>query len=228
MWVTFDDDTHVITASASHGDTVNIIGKVGEIRVSGWNKNTVSVAYTKHVSVLASAAISSFDPDPYFSDVDVKFETSENTPGLTVRVTFDETDYSLMNRAVDLEIMVPSKAVLNVANNIGDIGVEKIFGVINANNDVGDIEIDYPYPPESGESVSVATNVGDIALYLPEESEFSCRAETNVGEIDAYDFPTLRTKIVDFVGARCTGAIGDGLGSILLNTDTGDIGIWAD
>jgi len=227
-WHTYSDSPHTLTNAMERGETLTVRGKVGDVSVNGWDEDIVSVTYTKHVSITNQYPWYWFDPTPFFSDIGVSLEVSGNTPGLTLAVTMPTADYAV-SRSVDLDIKAPSNVVLDISNNVGDVAVAGVYGVIDVRNTVGGVEVAYPILPGEEDAIQCNTGVGDIGVLLPEDSSFVCDAETSIGFIHVFDFwPDLRPQRWNMVGARCSGTVGGGGAAVTLQAGTGDISIQVD
>jgi hypothetical protein len=228
LWSTYDDVSHTSTKTMLPGDTLIVLPKTGDVAVSAWDQDKISVTYTKHVRVANEYGGYYFDPTPYFSQIGVSVAVSANTPGLTVEVTMPDRGHEPLSRSVDLDIKVPSDVDVDISGEVGDVSVEGVSGVIGVAEEVGDIEVTYPTLPEEDEAIVCATDVGDIDVLVPEDSSFVCDLRTGLGVIDVFDFWPLRAHRWNTLGAQCAGTVGSGGAEVTLNSNIGDISLRID
>jgi DUF4097 and DUF4098 domain-containing protein YvlB len=103
-----------------------------------------------------------------------------------------------------------------------DIRLENIFGDLQLETTNGDIEVHASDKLPLGR-ISISSKRGDISLALPSKAGFQVQANTSKGDITS-EFDTV--KVDESNGsARASGAVGNGVSKLQINTDTGDIRI---
>ncbi|HNR36190.1 MAG TPA: hypothetical protein PKO36_13480 [Candidatus Hydrogenedentes bacterium] len=217
----FVDQEYTEVREFAPGGQLNVQSIIGDVTVSAWNQNSVSITYRKKVSVFYRWFGPAPDPDIYFDQMAVVIETSANTPGLTVRDVMPVTVDRPYSPSIELDIKMPARAILNVGQDVGDVTITGIHGTLVAQVNVGDLTIDHPLPL-AGESIASAVQIGDTKLYLPEGSAFDAEAITRVGRITAGEFWGINV-VNDGLGAQAAGRVNGGGANVNLDTDIGDI-----
>jgi DUF4097 and DUF4098 domain-containing protein YvlB len=103
-----------------------------------------------------------------------------------------------------------------------DIHIENVSGDLQLETTNGDIEVRAADKLPLGR-ISISSKRGDISLVLPPKAGFQVQAATSKGDITS-EFEAV--KVDESHGsARASGAVGDGVSKLQINTDTGDIRI---
>lgn len=218
----FIDDSYTDTRTFAPGDRLNVESAIGDVTVTTWDQNAVSVTYRKKINVFYQWISETPDPDTYFDLMGVVVETSANTPGLTVRDVMPVTIDNLYSPSIDLDIKMPANAILNITQGVGNVTVSGIHGALDMQVDVGDLEIHHP-APLAGESITTAVQIGDTSLYFPEGSAFDADAATHIGDIEADEFWSINIVSENITGDHATGRENGGGAAVTLDTQMGDI-----
>jgi DUF4097 and DUF4098 domain-containing protein YvlB len=103
-----------------------------------------------------------------------------------------------------------------------DIHIENVSGDLQLETTNGDIEVHAADKLPLGR-ISISSKRGDISLVLPSKAGFQVQASTSKGDISS-DFDAV--KVDESNGsAKASGAVGNGVSKMQINTDTGDIRI---
>ncbi len=103
-----------------------------------------------------------------------------------------------------------------------DIHMENVSGDLQVETTNGDIEVHAADKLPLGR-ISISSKRGDISLVLPPKAGFQVQATTSKGDITS-EFDAV--KVDESNGsARASGAVGNGVSKLQINTDTGDIRI---
>jgi len=103
-----------------------------------------------------------------------------------------------------------------------DIHMENVSGDLQIETTNGDIEVHAADKLPLGR-ISISSKRGDISLVLPPKAGFQVQATTSKGDISS-EFDAV--KVDESNGsARASGAVGNGVSKMQINTDTGDIRI---
>ncbi len=103
-----------------------------------------------------------------------------------------------------------------------DIHIENVSGDLQLETTNGDIEVHAADKLPLGR-ISISSKRGDISLVLPPKAGFQVQANTSKGDITS-EFEAV--KVDESNGsARASGAVGNGVSKLQINTDTGDIRI---
>ncbi len=103
-----------------------------------------------------------------------------------------------------------------------DIHIENVSGDLQLETTNGDIEVRAADKLPLGR-INISNKRGDISLVLPANAGFQMQANTSKGNITS-EFEAV--KVDESNGsARASGAVGNGVSKLQINTDTGDIRI---
>ena len=103
-----------------------------------------------------------------------------------------------------------------------DIHIENVSGDLQLETTNGDIEVHAADKLPLGR-ISISSKRGDISLVLPPKAGFQVQANTSKGGITS-EFDSVKVDETNG-SARASGAVGNGVSKMQLNTDTGDIRI---
>ena len=149
----------------------------------------------------------------------VEYHTDQN--GDTVSVSADvEPAGNVINARVDVEVVVPEKAQLELETSNGRITLSDIDGSVSAKTSNGSITFAGSLEPESQNSLR--TSNGDVDVTLVNTPGVKLDAETSNGKISSELPITITGRSND---DQLTGDIGDGSSSLRIRTSNGDITI---
>ncbi len=170
-------------------------------------------------------------------DMDVK--VAENNGRLDIQVQRPRTADSLRSASVDVLITVPQQVDIDVTEEVGELHLKGVTGVVRLEVGVGSIMLDNVTLlagstvqletgsirfsgrlPDQG-TVRLATGVGSISIKLPRESAFNVDASTGVGHVKV-KFPTKtydRTEALQLSVGKAPAT------TLIVKTDTGSINI---
>ena len=103
-----------------------------------------------------------------------------------------------------------------------DIHIENVSGDLQLETTNGDIEVHAADKLPLGR-ISLSSKRGDISLVLPTKAGFQVQANTSKGDITS-EFEAVKVDETNG-SARASGAVGNGVSKLQINTDTGDIRI---
>jgi len=229
------------------GQSVEVQGVLGSIRIEPWRRDSVEVSATRHGRP---------------SDPDVHFEVVRHPGGVTICATYPTPDSVPPNtctpgatgqyntRANDVEIEfvlhVPPGVNVVASTATGTISTGLLQGAVQAYSASGDIDIATTQfaaaQSRSGNirvsmgrtawdgTLEVTSQAGNIALDLPPAANTDVDAQTTTGTIKS-DFeigqarPSLwsRLKPVGSLGSSAHGVIGEGGRRLELSTVSGNI-----
>lgn len=174
---------------------VTIHNDVGEVTVRGSSSVGMEVRATKRVRSRNSAAAQSL-----LDRIDVTADSAGNEAEVRVDIPDNLAGESA---SVDLEILVPRQVALDISTGVGQVSVENTEGGLRIKTGVGEIDVrdvqlltdsqmdtgvgEIRFEgqlPERGE-VIISARTGDVAVRLPDNSQFILDAQTRVGEIDS-------------------------------------------
>ena len=203
------------------GEVLKITNPNGSIAIVGSdNAEEVTVSYTKHISLAYYLFEQEKDPAPCFAQMDVDLGTYSTTAGLTVAVTLPGTwARDIILAYVDVEIEMPSEAVLDVAADKGNVVIDGVRGELTVDMAYGNCEITHPLP-QPDDIVSCNLEGGNVELSLPSDSSFTIDASTRFGNVDNGGFPLAVDGLIDMSMA---GTVGGGGAEIFLRVDAGNI-----
>ena len=227
--VTVNDRKADVKVSLQHGDvTLNDIGGIANISL-------------QKGSVRASKIAGDLDVDGNIDNVTIDevggavhlngdFFEDIRLSKIAKTVTFksSRSDMEIASVPGDLEIAGdevrgsdlsgPSRLITRSK----DIHIENVSGDLQLETTNGDIEVRAADKLPLGR-INISNKRGDISLVLPAKAGFQMQANTSKGNITS-EFEAV--KIDESNGsARASGAVGNGVSKLQINTDTGDIRI---
>lgn len=211
------------------GGRIQVVGDAGFIRVESWDKNEVSLRYTKRAwDSNRRSAESRLE--------DLQVEISDQPGQLSIRQVpgFEEKDFKFFDlfdpdrwshsrhaSRIDFELKVPRQCHLVLEADEGDITVRQIEGDVQANSDEGNIVLENIARGE----VSVETDEGEIDCRQLQLDDYRLQLSSDEGTVRASDVRVrslwAETDEGDLVLLRINAGGGK------LNSDEGDIELEA-
>ncbi len=216
------------TRDFAAGGQLNIESLVGDVTVTAWEQNMVSITYRKRVTVFYPSYSLTPDPSTYFDQMAVVIETSADTPGLSVRDVMPETIDRAYNPSIALDVKIPAHTILNIVQNVGNVTVTGVHGALDVQVNVGDLTLHHPKPLADESIKGAIADVGDIKLYVPEGSAFDADAATQIGHVRADDFWSINIQQQGYTGAYATGRVNGGGADVTFDVNIGDIAFLRD
>lgn len=211
------------------GGRIQVIGDAGFIRVESWDKNEVSLRYTKRA----------WDSNRRSAErrlEDLQVEISDQPGQLSIRQVpgFEEKDFNFLDlfdpdrwshsrhaSRIEFELKVPRQCHLLLEADEGDITVRQIEGEVQADSDEGNIVLENISHGE----VSVETDEGEIDCRQLLLEGYRLQLSSDEGTIRASDVTArslwAETDEGDLVLLRVNAGGGK------LNSDEGDIELEA-
>lgn len=211
------------------GGRIQVIGDAGFIRVEAWDKNEVSLRYTKRA----------WDSNRRSAEKrleDLQVEISDQPGQLSIRQVpgFEEKDFNFFDlfdpdrwshsrhaSRIEFELKVPRQCHLLLEADEGDITVRQIEGEVQADSDEGNIVLENISRGE----VSVETDEGEIDCRQLLLEDYRLQLSSDEGTIRASDVTArslwAETDEGDLVLLRVNAGGGK------LNSDEGDIELEA-
>lgn len=210
------------------GGSVKIQNVSGDIKVSGYNGDTITVAAYKEGPDLDKVTIEDASDG---NRVDVRARYPEKCE-CNVSVRFEikvpsEISYryqSITSVSGDIEVS-HTKGELHVNSVSGDVEIKGVAGAVNANSVSGDVEVEI----QSLEGTDGAGNMefnsvsGDVEVRLPGNLEADVKMSTMSGDLKT-DFP-IEVEEKRGPGRRASGRLGNGSRSLKLSSVSGDINL---
>lgn len=211
------------------GGRIQVIGDAGFIRVESWDKNEVSLRYTKRA----------WDSNRRSAErrlEDLQVEISDQPGQLSIRQVpgFEEKDFNFFDlfdpdrwshsrhaSRIEFELKVPRQCHLLLEADEGDITVRQIEGEVQADSDEGNIVLENISRGE----VSVETDEGEIDCRQLLLEDYRLQLSSDEGTVRASDVTArslwAETDEGDLVLLRVNAGGGK------LNSDEGDIELEA-
>jgi predicted membrane protein len=146
----------------------------------------------------------------------ISVDVSEQADGVRVQTSHPGT--SIGGVSVQLEILVPGDARLELDTGAGNVAVDGVQGEVSARSGAGNVrvrgaaglvdlevgagEIDYEGDPQG--DCTFTNNVGNVTLRLPEDVNAEVRLTTGVGNVDLGGFDVEgevgRTEVDGVIG----------------------------
>ena len=215
--------------------TISVDNVNGDIRITGWDKNEISLTYTIKADskkALDRVKVKVDHSDSNF-DVEVDFESSKSWFG-----------WGDSSGEVDFEIKVPSTASLKTIESVngdlkliqmsGDIKADTVNGRIEISGARSDVSVDTVNGDiiinmdrmSSGQRIKGESVNGDIEIVAPADSAFTLRSETLNGDL-SNDFG-IEVDEGQYVGADMDGDYNGGGAKLVFDTVNGDIEVKKD
>jgi hypothetical protein len=197
------------TMAAAGVSTIHVDNSVGQVRINGWSKPTVSVEAVKYASNLDQVRAMTIDVH------------AEGSAG------FIATKYSgaMHNGGVRYRIWVPAGTSLVVNNGTGTVDVAGVSGSVTVRTDTGTVIADLGKVGD-GRSIDLTAATGAIRLSIAKDSSANVNARSSIGDFSS-DFPDIAVTRENVVGVSATGRLGAGSATIRLVTTTGAIALRA-
>jgi DUF4097 and DUF4098 domain-containing protein YvlB len=211
------------------GGSVKIHNVSGDVKVTGYNGDTITVTAYKEGPDTDKVTI---EDSSSGNNVDVRARYPENCD-CNVSVNFDvkvpsEIHYrydSITSVSGDIEIS-NIKGELNTKSVSGDVSVKGAAGAVNAASVSGDVEVEI----RSLEGTDGAGNMefnsvsGDVEVKLPGNLDADVKISTLSGDLKT-DFPLQVEEKKRGPGRSASGRLGNGSRTLKLSTVSGDINL---
>jgi hypothetical protein len=197
------------TMAAAGVSAIHVDNSVGQVRINGWSKPTVSVQAVKSASDLDQVRAMTIDVH------------AEGSTG------FITTKYSgaMHNGGVRYHIWVPASTSLVVNNGTGTVDIAGVNGSVTVRTDTGTVIADLG-KVDGRRSIDLTAATGAIRLSIAKDSNANVDARSSIGDFSS-DFPDIAVTRENVVGVRATGRLGSGSATIHMVTTTGSIALRA-
>ena len=211
------------------GASVSIHNISGDIKVTGYNGDTITVTATKEgpdrdkVTIEDSSGGNSVDvraryPENCDCNVSVRFDVKVPSE---IRYRYD----SIVSVSGDLEIS-------NVAGDLhtksvsGDVTIKGAAGAVNAASVSGDVSVEIRSleGAEGAGNMEFSSVSGDVDVKLPGNLDAEVKMSTLSGDLKT-DFPIQVEEKKRGPGRSASGRLGNGSRSLKLSTVSGDINL---
>jgi len=192
--------------SVGSAPSVRIDNAVGQIRVTGWQQNTIDIEAVKDGMSLDAVR-----------NIDIDVQTNGND------VTIATKYHGFGNGGVAYTISVPAGSSLDIANSTGEIRIEGVDGDVKATAQTGSVVVNAGRV-SAKRSIDLTATTGSIKLAIDSHSDARVDARASLGDVKS-DFPSVESSRQNVVGASASGTIGRGSASIRLTTTTGSIAL---
>ena len=219
--------------------TLDVEYPVGDVVIAARQGAVVEIKATKRAWAQSQATA-----EQWLEEIELALTQQDER--IVVRVDIPEFGWRGEHPRVDLEIAVPSQTDLELRLNVGDVEVEGIEGQIDIQANVGQVElrdviarhslkvqtdvarIRFRGALSAGVRYEMRSEVGDIALWLPDDSSFEIDAQSDLGSVSC-DFDVKGEQERESYGERIKGTVGkapttelkleSSVGSIEVNRD---------
>lgn len=212
---------------------------VGEVIVQAGEAGRITIDGTKRAYGATQA-----EATRRLDDIAVKIEQSGNKVGVRVGGPFAGGNFGCTPQVV-LTITVPRQTSVAADLGVGRLQITGVADDVTVNAEVGDVivtdvmpatklavktriaGVDFTGALASNARYDFTTDIGKIALRLPETSAFRLDARSDIGDVTV-GFPlTGRTGRDALVGKKVRGEVGqDPTASLYLRSRVGEISIW--
>lgn len=184
---------------------------VGAVRISGWDRDEVSVRAIKRARTQEALN-------------EVRIEVKTLTDGLSIETKYPERARDRSNgTSVEYEVKVPRRARLEpIETVVGAVTIEGFAGSVRASVVTGSIEARFVRLGD-GQNVALSAVTGSISVVLPSDADVEVRADVVSGRIRS-DFGLVARRS-GFVGQRVAGRLASGRARLRLDSVTGSIAI---
>jgi len=194
------------TASTAAAPAVRIDNAVGQVTVTGWQKNAIDIV-----------AVKSATSEDALRNIDIDVRTQGNT------VTIATQYHGSSNGGVRYAISVPVGASLDVENTTGAIHIEGVNGDVSATAQTGQVDASVGRVSDR-RAIDLTATTGAVRLQIDPNSDARVEARTTVGDVRS-DFDSIEPTRQNVVGASAAGSIGSGSATIHLRTTTGAVSL---
>lgn len=234
-----DTVTQVLQAQAPVTLTIDV--PVGDVRIRGGDVGQINIRATKRAWGRNSA-----DAQRVLDGIDVQIVQD----GDQVRITgtgltwADGSSGAPRSPRLDLEISAPTQTTLRVTSSVGRVEAANLQGDVSITADVGSVMLSEVAPAKTlsvdsrvasirfsgplvpGAAYRLTSDIGRIALHLPEDSTFSLDARSDIGNISLGFSLQGRSSRDSVIGKEVTGAVGaDPTARLIVRSRLGDIAI---
>jgi hypothetical protein len=211
---------------------------IGDITVVSSETDKISIDATKFAWAGTQSRAESI-----LSEIDIAISQSDDNVVVVVTGLSSVTSV-LRSPKVEMTVVVPVNTQLEVNSKVGQIQVTGLHGDLTLDADVGEVILTDVRPvsrlrvttrvanvefagalvPEA--DYTLESDVGRVALVLPEDSSFSINARSDVGEVRV-DFPLVgRSSREGFVSKEVSGDVGERpTTSLRLRSRVGEISV---
>ncbi len=215
--------------------SLTVIGSVGEVTVRAGNEKRIEVQATKTVRAITPGRA---------RELLARIRVNAESTGHQARVQVEiPNTRDFRTASVDLVITVPRRIRLDIQTRVGEIDVGGVEGSVRLRSEVGDVRLrrvvltgDSEVKADVGDvrfagrlprqgRVQFTTQVGEIRIELPADSQFILDATANVGDVESeFELAERESEPVGAVGRKLRGRVGAEPGvTLVLRTQTGDI-----
>jgi lia operon protein LiaG len=209
------------------GGAVNIRNVSGDVTVTGYNGDTITVTAYKEGPDRDQVTIEDASGG---SNVDVRARYPENC-NCNVSVRFDVKVPSGINYRYDSITSVSGdvhisnvKGDLHAKSVSGDVSVKGAAGAVNAASVSGDVEVEIQSLEGENGPMEFNSVSGDVDVKLPGNLDADVKMSTLSGDLKT-DFPLQVEEKKRGPGRSANGRLGNGSRSLKLSTVSGDISL---
>lgn len=224
------------------GGTVNIRNVSGNVHVTGYNGDTITVVgYKKgrdrdRVSIEDSSSGNSVNvrvhyPDECNCDASVNFEVKvpsgiryryDSISSVSGDVAAENTQGDLRIKSVSGNVSVRgANGSINASSVSGNVEVGEVSGTVNAKSTSGNVEVEIR-SLEGAESMEYASVSGNVQVKLPSNLDAEVKMSTMSGSLRT-DFPLTIEEAQHGPGRKATGRIGGGSRSLRMSSVSGSV-----
>jgi lia operon protein LiaG len=209
------------------GGAVNIRNISGDVTVTGYNGDTITVTAYKDGPDRDQVTI---EDSSGGNNVDVRARYPENC-NCNVSVRFDIKVPSGISYRYDSITSVSGdvqisnvKGDLHVKSVSGDVSVSGVAGAVNAASVSGDVEVEIQSLESADGEMEFSSVSGDVDVKLPGNLDANVKMSTLSGELKT-DFPLQIEEKKGGPGRSANGRLGNGARNLKLSTVSGDISL---
>jgi lia operon protein LiaG len=209
------------------GGAVNIRNVAGDVTVTGYNGDTITVTAYKDGPDRDQVTI---EDSSGGNNVDVRARYPENC-NCSVSVRFDVKVPSGISYRYDSITSVSGdvqisdvKGDLHVKSVSGDVTVSGVAGAVNAASVSGDVEVEIRSLESGDGGMEFSSVSGDVDVKLPGNLDANVKMSTLSGELKT-DFPLQIEEKRGGPGRSANGRLGNGARNLKLSTVSGDISL---
>jgi lia operon protein LiaG len=209
------------------GGAVNIRNVSGDVTVTGYNGDTITVTAYKDGPDRDQVTI---EDSSAGNNVDVRARYPENC-NCNVSVRFDVKVPSGIGYRYDSitsvsgDVQISSvKGDLHVKSVSGDVSVKGASGAVNAASVSGDVEVEIQSLEGEDGPMEFNSVSGDVDVKLPGNLDADVKMSTLSGELKT-DFPLQVEEKKRGPGRSANGRLGNGARNLKLSTVSGDISL---
>ncbi|MCI0338747.1 MAG: DUF4097 domain-containing protein [Acidobacteria bacterium] len=226
------------------GGTVNIQNVSGDVTVTGYNGDTITVTGFKEgrdrdeVSIEDRSSGNSVDvrvryPENCNCEASVRFEVKvpseisyryNSVSSVSGNVKVSNTNGDLRAKSVSGDVTVKSAiGLVDAASVSGDVSVGEVNGTVSSKSVSGNVEVEIR-SLEGAESMDFASVSGSVRVKLPGNLDADVKMSTMSGDLRT-DFPLTIEEAKHGPGRRASGRIGSGSRSLKLSSVSGSVSL---